>query len=230
MSYPCLVVDDEALGRKILVNYLSRIEELGPVHEFSNAEDALTYISQHPVPLVFLDIKMPEITGLELARMLPPGVEIIFTTAYSQHAVEGFDLQALDYLLKPIPYPRFLQAVRRFLDKHKSHSPSLHHWMSLKDGSTLHKVKFEEISHVEGMKDYVRVHTTSKVFIHHSTLKAMEEQLPIPPFHRVHRSFLVNMELVKSYYASELDLGTVKVPVGGQYKEKVEQIFKKAGL
>ena len=230
MSYPCLVIDDEALARKILVNYLSKIDEFGPIIEFSNAEDALTYISQHEVPLIFLDIKMPEISGLDLAKLLPAEIDVIFTTAYSQHAVDGFDLQALDYLLKPIPYPRFLQAVRRFLDKQKSKTPSKIEWISLKDGSTLHKLKFNEISHIEGMRDYVKVHTTDKVFIHHSTLKAMQEEMPTPPFLRVQRSFLVNMDLVKSYYASELDLGNIKVPVGGQYKDDVEKIFQKGSF
>ena len=229
MSYPCLVVDDEALARKILINYLSKVEELGPVREFSNAEDALTYISQHEVPLIFLDIKMPEISGLDLARLLPHEMDVIFTTAYSQHAVDGFDLQALDYLLKPIPYPRFLQAVRRFLEKQKSKAPAIENWISLKDGTTLHKVNYEEISHVEGMKDYVKVHTPAKVFIHHSTMKAMQEQLPAPPFLRVQRSFLVNMNQVKSFYASTLDVGGIQVPVGGQYKEEVEKAFKKGG-
>jgi DNA-binding LytR/AlgR family response regulator len=226
VSYPCLVVDDEALARKVLLNYLSKVDELGPVVEFSNAEDALTYLSQHKVPLIFLDIKMPEISGLDLAKMLPKDIEVVFTTAYSQHAVDGFDLEALDYLLKPIPYPRFLQAVRRFLDKQKGESKPSADWISLKDGSTLHKVKLASISHIEGMKDYVKVHTKAKVFIHHSSLKAMEEQMPQPSFYRVHRSFIVNMDHVKSYYASELELAECKIPVGQSFKEQVEGLFK----
>jgi DNA-binding LytR/AlgR family response regulator len=226
MSYPCLVIDDEALARKVLLHYISKVEELGPVVEFSNAEDALTYLGQHKVPLIFLDIKMQEITGLELAKMLPKDIEVVFTTAYSQHAIDCFDLEALDYLLKPIPYPRFLQAVRRFLDKQKSVGPSNFDWITLKDGSALHKVKLSEISHLEGMKDYVKVHTSDRVYVHHSTMKGMEEKLPSRPFIRVHRSFIVNLDLVRGYYASELDLGKVKVPVGQSYKEQVEGIFK----
>jgi DNA-binding LytR/AlgR family response regulator len=226
MSYPCLIIDDEPLARKVLLNYVAKVSELGPVMEFENAEDALTYISQNPVPLVFLDIKMPEISGLELAPMLPKSTEIIFTTAYSQHAVDGFNLEALDYLMKPIPYPRFLQAIRRFLDKMKpTDLKGGDDWISIKDGSHVHKIMLNDILYFEGMKDYVKIFTPGKSYIQHQTLKNLEAILPKDYFIRVHRSYIVNLHKIKSYYASDLVLGEAKIPVGPGYKDQVGSLL-----
>jgi len=221
MKYPCLIIDDEPLARRVIRNYLSKLPEFDPITEFDNAEDALTHISKHPIPLIFLDINMPEITGLEMAKMLPKTTEVIFTTAYSQHAVEGFSMEVLDYLVKPIPYPRFLQAIRRFKEKHTKENQ----FYFIKDGSQFHKIALDDIFYVEGMKDYVKIHTADKSYIQHQTMKNMEEILPPNKFMRVHRSYIINYTKIKSYYASELIIEDKKIPVGQVYKTAVTDLL-----
>lgn len=230
-KYKCIIVDDEPIAIRVIKSHLSNFEEFEVVAECSNAIEAMKVLRTLPVDLLFLDIEMPVLTGLEMLNTLPHIPEVIFTTAHRKYAVEAFDVNALDYLLKPVSLERFAQSVNRFLDLKKAidvfpADDKSDGWILLKIDKKNLKIQLSEILYIESMADYVIVHLKEKRLITKERISQLEEKLPSSQFLRVHRGFLVSISKVAAWYGNTLEVGDVKIPVGRNYKEQVSTKFK----
>jgi two-component system, LytTR family, response regulator len=225
----CLIVEDEPLARNLLVDYVKKVPSLDLVGACANPMDALELLRKQPVDLLFLDIQMPEITGITLLKILQKKPLVIFTTAYSQYAMEGYELDVVDYLLKPITLERFLKAV----DKAVARLQAVHQPVTLapaqpgiekpdfvfvKDGTKMVKVRFDEILYIEGMKDYVAIHTQEKKITSLQRMKVLEEQLPTDKFIRIHHSFIIALDAIDAVHKNEVQIGKALLPVSDSYK------------
>ena len=219
----CLVVDDEELARKLLASYIGKVAHLELVGLCENPIEAMEILRNTTIDLLFLDIQMPELKGTDLAKMIPASTRIVFTTAYSEYALEGFELNALDYLLKPITFERFLTAITK-MDSIRETS-TIDKELTIKSGYTLHKVKYHNILCIESDSEYVVYHTTSKKIMSHQSLKTLEKNLPKSQFIRVHRSYIVNKAHVTQLKGRDLYLGEKLIPVSDSYYEHVKSIL-----
>ena len=218
-SINCIVVDDEELARALLISYIEKLDFLNLVGEAENPLEALQLMKEHDVDVLFLDIQMPEIKGTDFAKMVDSNTKIIFTTAYSQYALEGYELNAVDYLLKPITFERFVTAVNKVKSKkivEKSDS------FTIKSGYDLHKVKFEDIQYIVSDSEYVTFHMADKKIISNQRLKALEQELPSAMFMRVHRSYIINKNSVTGLKGRDLLLSDVMIPVSDSYYDRVK--------
>ena len=231
----CIVVDDEPLAVKMLEGYIARTPDVELLASFNDPVLALTEIRNLAPELAFLDIQMPDLDGLELSRMLPPETRVIFTTAFKQYAFESYEVSALDFLLKPIRYQKFLEAVQKgrewFALKESAASAVQQEkdWVYLKTDGVLRKVEYADILYVEGMKDYLMVHLRSQKqpLVTHLTMKAAEDMLPKESFMRIHRSFIVNLPQITSVSAQgDLKVGDTLLHVSEGYKEAFDQYLK----
>jgi DNA-binding LytR/AlgR family response regulator len=219
-SINCIVVDDEELARTLLITYIEKLDFLNLVGEAENPLEALQLMKEHSVDLLFLDIQMPEIKGTEFAKMVNSNTKIIFTTAYSQYAIEGYELNAIDYLLKPITFERFVTAVNKVKSNEtieKSDS------ITIKSGYDLHKVKYEDILYVVSDSEYVTFHLGDKKILSNQRLKALEQELPSSMFMRVHRSYIINKSNVTGLKGRDLQLSEVIIPVSDSYFDYVKR-------
>ena len=238
MTLNCIAVDDEPLALGLVCKFIEQTPFLNLVGRYSGAVDALKAIHAEKIDLIFLDIQMPDLNGIELARVLDKGVDkprIIFTTAYNQFALEGYKVDALDYLLKPFNYEEFLRAAQKALNYHelinKPAAPATisaantehadDDYLFLKVEYQLVRIALDDILYIEGLKDYVKVHlkSTEKAVLSLTSLKALEEKLPSKRFMRVHRSFIVSLDKVTSMTKNSLQIGKMMITVGDQYKE-----------
>lgn len=215
----CLVVDDEELARTLLETYIGKLDFLQCVGSVESPLEAMNLMRKTSVDLLFLDIQMPEIKGTDFAKMVPPATRIIFTTAYSEYALEGYELNALDYLLKPITFERFLIAVNKA--KHLE-TNAAEDTITIKSGYELHKVKYADIRYIESDSEYVFYHTTDKKIMSNQSLKALEKVLPTTAFLRVHRSYIVNKNFVTGLKGRDLLLSEDIIPVSDSYYEAVK--------
>lgn len=215
----CIIVDDEELARTLLTTYVDKIEHLQLVGRYENGVDALNALRLQQIDLIFLDIQMPDLRGTDLAKLVGNSTQIIFTTAYSEYALEGFELSALDYVLKPITFERFLMAVQ----KCKPTQIEDQQGMTIKSGYDLYKVKFTDIRYIESDSEYVTFYTKDRKIMSHQSLKALEQELPSDTFMRVHRSFIINKQHVSALKGRELSVGEVKIPVSNTYYDQVKQ-------
>ena len=231
----CIVVDDEPLAVKMLEGYIARTPDVELLASFNDPVLALTEIRNLAPELAFLDIQMPDLDGLELSRMLPPETRVIFTTAFKQYAFESYEVSALDFLLKPIRYQKFLEAVqkgREWFALKESAALAVQQekdWVYLKTDGVLRKVEYADILYVEGMKDYLMVHLRSQKqpLVTHLTMKAAEDMLPKESFMRIHRSFIVNLPQITSVSAQgDLKVGDTLLHVSEGYKEAFDQYLK----
>ncbi|WP_423999979.1 LytR/AlgR family response regulator transcription factor [Maribacter sp. IgM3_T14_3] len=222
-SINCIVVDDEELARALLITYIEKLDFLNLVGEAENPLEALQLMKKHDVDVLFLDIQMPEIKGTDFAKMVDSNTKIIFTTAYSQYALEGYELNAIDYLLKPITFERFVTAVNKVkTNKTVDKSDSF----TIKSGYDLHKVKFEDIQYIISDSEYVTFHMANKKIISNQRLKALEQELPSAMFMRVHRSYIINKSSVTGLKGRDLMLSDVIIPVSDSYYDKVkDEVF-----
>jgi DNA-binding LytR/AlgR family response regulator len=221
----CLVIDDEVASQKVIEHFIAETEVLTSLKSFSNPKEAYKYLQIHnDVDLIFLDINMPQQQGLEFYKTLSNPPMVIFTTAYPQYAVEGFEVSAVDYLLKPIPYQRFLQAVNKVL-KLISQKDTLKPFMSIKENKTVYKVDLESIIYLEAAGDYVKVVTETKKFITHSTFNSFLEQLP-DNFLRIHKSYSINLDYLIKLSGNQIQVANFDLPVGQTYKSKVLKSLK----
>lgn len=218
--YKCLVVDDEELARLLLAGYIDKVAHLELVAHCENPIEAMDILRNSPIDLLFLDIQMPELKGTELAKVIPTTTRIIFTTAYSEYALKGFELNALDYLLKPITFERFLMAISK-LDGLKE-TLGQDEELTIKSGYTLHKVKYGDILCIESDSEYVVYHTPTKKIMSHQSLKTLEKNLPKTQFIRVHRSYIVNKTHVTQLKGRDLFVGDKLIPVSDSYYEEVK--------
>jgi DNA-binding LytR/AlgR family response regulator len=217
----CLVVDDEELARILLKTYIEKMENLTLIGITENPLEALQILQNQEVDLLFLDIQMPELSGTSLAKIVNPKTRIIFTTAYSQYALDGFDLNVLDYLLKPITFERFEQAIDKAKDYFQIQNQE--ETITIKSGYDLHKIRLEDILFIEGSSEYVTFQTTEKRIMSYQTLKSLEVSLPNQQFMRVHRSYIVNRNKVNSLKGKEILIENFKIPVSETYLEVVKR-------
>ncbi len=219
----CIIVDDEPLARDILVEYTSKISFLQLVAECKNAYEASAALQEHTVDLMFLDIQMPDISGMKLLDTLEQKPYIIFTTAYSDYAVEGFAKNAVDYLLKPISPERFLQAVTKVKDLQKlhNHKPDKNRdYIFVKVEYQTVKINFNDILYIEGLKDYVKIYTTQGMIMTLLNIKAIMKKLPDNQFVRVHKSYIVSLSAIEKIERNRIVFGSKRVPVGDTYKDE----------
>ena len=219
----CIVVDDEELARALLITYIKKLDYLNLVGEAENPLEALQLMKEHEVDVLFLDIQMPEIKGTDFAKMVDSNTKIIFTTAYSQYALEGYELNAVDYLLKPITFERFVTAVNKVKPSKIIEKTDT---ITIKSGYDLHKVKYEDILYVVSDSEYVTFHLGDKKIISNQRLKALEQELPSSMFMRVHRSYIINKNNVTGLKGRDLLLSDVIIPVSDSYYDQVkEELF-----
>ncbi|HYC85002.1 MAG TPA: LytTR family DNA-binding domain-containing protein [Chryseosolibacter sp.] len=230
----CIIVDDEPLAIEILESYVEKIEQLKLEGTFRNAVSAFTFLQQNNVELIFLDIQMPKLSGIDFLKSLKNPPKVIFTTAFRDYALEGFELEVADYLLKPIPFERFLKAVAKVL-----HQPALapapavtkseatEDFIYFRVDKKMVKTKISDILYIESVKDYVKVRTPEKDIVTQQKISYLEESLPKSQFLRIHRSFIVNKERIDAYTATDVEIGKFHVPIGRNYKNDVIRILSK---
>jgi len=224
----CLIVDDEAPARELIAFHLADLPGFEAIGMLNNGAEAFTFLQQNPVDLMFLDVNMPRISGFELIRSLKVPPTIILTTAYREFAVEAYDLEVFDYLVKPITKDRFLKAISRYLHLHphgeepKTEPASPEDaYQFFKVGREQVKIFLKDILFIEGFSDYVKVHTTEQVYLASETLNHLEQHLPQQQFIRIHKSFIAGLDKVKSYNSSEITLNDRALPIGRIYKVSV---------
>jgi len=216
----CLVIDDEVASQKVIEHFISETEVLVLVKSFSNPMDAFTLLQlHHDIDLLFLDINMPQQHGLEFYKRLSNPPMVIFTTAYPQYAVEGFEVSAVDYLLKPIPFDRFLQAVKKVLDRQKAIA-DLKPFLSIKENKTVHKVDLQTVIYIEAAGDYVKVVTETQQILTHSTFSSFLKQLP-DNFLQIHKSYCINLDYLKKLSGNQIQVANFNLPVGQTFKTEV---------
>jgi len=230
----CINIDDEPLALKKIAAYINKTPFLELKESFENPLDALTYLQNNTVDLIFADINMPDLNGLDFVKSLNNPPKIIFTTAYSEYALEGFKVDALDYLLKPIDYAAFLKssikAQHWFGNKHnfKEELKSDGDFLFIKSEYKILRVKIEDIKYIEGMREYIRIHLTNeKPIMTLLSMKSIEKQLESKNFMRVHRSYIVNLHKVSIIERSRIVLDKVYIPISEQYKDKFQQFVDK---
>jgi|TARA_B110000037_G_C17128220_1_gene509463 DNA-binding LytR/AlgR family response regulator len=216
----CLIIDDEELARTLLKTYANKIDFIEVVGTYENPVEALSIIKNKDIDLVFLDIQMPDLKGTVLASILPEKCRVIFTTAYAEYALEGFELNAVDYLLKPITFERFLNAVTKLQSNTSTNSDAT---LTIKSGYDLHKLKLNDITHIESDSEYVKFHTATKRIMSYQTLKSLEKTLDASIFMRVHRSYIINKTKVTGLKGRELLLSDIKIAVSDSYYEAVKK-------
>ena len=217
----CLIVDDEELARSLLKTYIAKVNFLELVADFENPLDAIKVLKEQKIDLLLLDIQMPEIKGTEFAKMIPPSTQVIFTTAYSEYALEGFELNAIDYLLKPITFERFLKAVNKI--RTDTEQETSEDSIIVKSGYDLHKIKFDSILYIESDSEYVIYHTPQGKIMSNQSLSALEKKLPAQSFMRVHRSYIVNKAKVNALKGRDLLIEKAVIPVSASYYELVKK-------
>ncbi|WP_297096592.1 LytTR family DNA-binding domain-containing protein [uncultured Draconibacterium sp.] len=225
----CIIVDDEPMAREILESHLRKIETVEIIALCKNAVEAFNVISSQPVDLVFLDINMPEISGLSFAKSINNAVKVIFTTAYREYAVDGFDLQAVDYLLKPISFGRLMQSINKYLSENQQVTfeesariePEKSESIFVRSDRKMIKINFPEILYIESLADYIRIHLVDKTIVTRETISSIEAKLPQQDFLRVHRSFIVAVNAIDSFTAEIIEIGKKQIPVSRSYKDAV---------
>ena len=225
----CLIVDDEPMAREILENHLSKIDSVNVVASCKNAIDAFNAISANKVDVIFLDINMPEISGLSFAKSINKKIKIIFTTAYREYAVDGFDLQAVDYLLKPISFDRLYQSINKYIDAYvPSDLPKEHQiieeksdFIFVRSDRKMIKVNFAEILYIESLGDYIKIILDTKNIITRESISSIEAKLPKKLFLRTHRSYLVSIEQIASFTHEYIEVKKKAIPISRSYKTSV---------
>lgn len=226
MKATCIIIDDEHPARVLLEDYVSKTSQLELAGSFSNPIEAIAFMDTRPVDIIFLDIQMPEMSGIELLKSMPKRPKVIFTTAYQNYALEGYDLNVVDYLVKPIKLERFFQAVNKasaLLKLEQGGKPApTDQVISVKADHRIYRVNVANIQYVEGLKEYVRFHLESEKLITLESLKNLEETLPASSFIRIHKSYIVNKTKVKSIYGNQVQLdNSVYIPIGKLYRNEI---------
>jgi len=234
MKIKCVIIDDEPIARDIIRDYILKINELEIIAEFNKPTEAIIFLNKNKTDLLFLDINMPEINGIDFARSLSDPPAIIFTTAYREFAANGFELQAVDYLVKPIPFERFLRAVNHYI---KLHSKSIEKSASvirektedlfilLKDSKKTHKIYLGDIKYIESDGDYIRFYLQNRKLMIRGSLASMEATLPRELFLRIHNSYIVNLKKVNAVTLISVEVDGTELPISRSHKEKVLKIL-----
>ncbi|SFW38020.1 two component transcriptional regulator, LytTR family [Cellulophaga fucicola] len=226
-----IIVDDEPLAINVLKNYVSQVQELELIETFSNAVAATTFVQKNTVDIIFLDINMPILDGLDFLKNLQSVPMVVITTAHEEYALTSYELQAIDYLVKPIPFPRFLQSVQRIIKLKQSsttpvsasntaENPSI--FIKI-DKKKLQKIFLEDILVIESLKDYIRIKTKSDKYIIHRTLSSFTDELPSDKFIRIHRSYTISICKVDTIEGNSLEIGGIRYTIGRSYINDVKE-------
>ncbi|WP_347158420.1 LytR/AlgR family response regulator transcription factor [Pontibacter chitinilyticus] len=246
MKIRCMVVDDEPLALDVLETFIQRLDNLELVCRCHNAVEAYNCLQSEHIDLVFLDIQMPKLTGIDFLKSLANPPKVIFTTAYRDYALDSYELNAVDYLLKPIAFERFLKAVSKVTPQ-EQRMPALapattaassltaapdykEAFIYLKADKKMVKVLLSEILYIESLKDYIRVKTETKEIISYQKISFLEEKLPTDKFLRIHRSFIVALDKIQAFSATAVDIGKSEIPIGRFYKNEVLQVLNQNNL
>lgn len=225
----CIIVDDEPVAREIVTSHVEKVPSLHLIKSCKNVVEAMEVLGKEKIDLIFLDINMPEISGLSLAKTIQNRCKVIFTTAYREYAIDGFDLHAVDYLLKPISFERFLTAVHKFFDISKGNQvqgpkvnePFKNEYFFVRSDRKMIKINFDEILYVESLSDYVKLHLETKTIITRETISNIEAKLPVNKFIRTHRSFIVSLKNISSYTNEYVEVANKAISISRSYKEQV---------
>ena len=243
----CIIVEDETLAQDVIRNHLARVGGLELVGVFRTAPEALPLIESGEVDILFLDIRLPGMSGLHFLRTLTDPPLVVLTTAYAEYALESYEFNVIDYLLKPISFERFSKAVNKILDGRLYPAPvapatagqplatgtttttdqpipPTGDHIFIKSNSKFFRVDYQEILYVQGMKDYLKIHTPDFTLVTHQTMNELEKLLPARHFIRVHRSYLVAVRQIRSIYGNTIELGKVSIPIGVNYKDAVMEL------
>ncbi len=243
MTLKCAIVDDEPLAVKLLESYVAKTPFLELAGTYSNAVDAMRGLVDNPVDVAFLDIQMPDLTGMELSKMLPEDTRVVFTTAFEQYAIDGYRFNALDYLLKPIAYPDFMQACNKALQWFTLSAAAAQGGQAtsaaaageetksifVKSEYKLLQIDLDNIKYIEGLKDYVKIYTedSARPILSLMGMKAMEQMLPASRFIRVHRSFIVQKSKIREIERNRIVFGNVYIPIGDSYKQAFQDFIQR---
>ncbi|MBX7204978.1 MAG: LytTR family DNA-binding domain-containing protein [Bacteroidia bacterium] len=235
MKLKCLIVDDEPLALDVLENFIKRIPDLELVGRCENAMQAIQTLKEKQVDLLFTDIEMPEFNGIELVKSLNTKPLIIFTTAHPEYAVQGYELDIVDYLLKPIAFDRFVKSVNKAgelmnFKKGEPHGKDELDYIFIKSEQKYIKVNFSDILYIEALADYVKVHTPEKRIITLQTMKNLEDKLPSEQFVRVHRSFIIALDKINSISGNVIYMNKDEVPIGKNFREEFFKIIQQNNL
>lgn len=244
----CLIVEDEPLARALMTQYVDKVPSLTLVKACANPLEAIDILRGTPIDVLFLDVQMPEITGITLLKVLQKKPYVILTTAYSEYALEGYELDVMDYLLKPITFERFLKAVEKAMQRltatlinainseEKSDNSmekptptyeAISPFIFVKDGTKLVKIKLSDIMYVEGLKDYVTIYTPEKKIVTLQRIKALEMQLPDNQFIRIHNSYIVNLEWIDAIHKERVQIGKNLLPISDTYRKAFKDFIDK---
>lgn len=235
-QHTCLIVEDEPLARNLLSEYVKKVPFLKLVQACSSPMEALEVLQANPVDILFLDIQMPEITGITFLKILQHKPLVILTTAYSEYALESYELDVVDYLLKPITFDRFLKAVDKASQRLKTGVPAtsaekptdqVQPFVFVKDGTKLVKINLDDILYVEGLKDYVTIHTKTQKVVSLQRLKSLETQLPTDRFVRIHHSYIVAIKAIDIVHKGEVQIGNTMIPISDTYRKAFKELIEK---
>jgi len=231
MKFNYLVVDDEQLARKLIISHASKVDTLELTGEYSSAIEAANAVRKHKIDLIFLDIQMPELNGLDFLRTLKNPPAIVLTTAYRDFAIEAFELDVLDYLLKPISFERFLKATNKFFQSKQPDQLRVDHsaddnLIYLKADRRIYPVEMDEILYIESLDDYVKVYLTNRVLITRENISTLEQKLPSALFVRIHRSFIISRKKIDSMSSEFVQVGGKELPFGRAFKQSAMALLK----
>lgn len=233
----CVIVEDEPLARNLMVEYVRKVPSLQLIEACSSPLTALEVLRKNAVDLLFLDVQMPELTGISFLKVLQKRPLVILTTAYSEYALEGYELDVADYLLKPITFERFLRSVDKVIQRlettkpqapvEKISAPIDQPFVFVKDGTKLVKVVFDDILYMEGLKDYVTIHLKQQKIVSLQRLKTLEEQLPSEKFIRIHNSYIVALRAIDVVHKNHVQIREAQLPIGETYKKSFREFIER---
>ncbi|MEX0988556.1 MAG: response regulator transcription factor [Bacteroidales bacterium] len=229
MKTKCIIIDDEPLARELIRGHVQKLENFEIVRECANAMEAMETLRGNNIDLMFLDIKMPQISGIEFLKTIKNPPKVIITTAFSQYAIEGFELDVVDYLMKPVTFERFFKAVNKFfatqtrqeVTMESEHGINEHEFIYVKENKKIIKIYLKDIHFIEGLNEYIRIHTDTRRVVVKSSLLSIEKNLPSELFIRVHKSYIVSIPRIRAFNATTIELENAKVRIGRNYKNQV---------
>ncbi len=229
MRTKCIIIDDEPLARELIRGHVKKLENFEIVAECANAMEAMETLRNNKIDLMFLDIKMPQISGIEFLKTIKNPPKVIITTAFSQYAIEGFEMDVVDYLIKPVTFERFFKAVNKFFSTRTHQDVTLerenqvndHAFIYVKENKKIIKIYLKEIHFIEGLNEYIRIHTDNRRVVVKSSLQSIESKLPQEQFIRVHKSYIVSIPKIRAFNATTIELENAKVRIGRNYKNQV---------
>ncbi|MCX6224998.1 MAG: LytTR family DNA-binding domain-containing protein [Bacteroidia bacterium] len=231
MKLRCIIVDDEVLAQNVLEKYIRSVPSLELIEKFHNAIETIAFLQESEIDLIFLDINMPELSGIEMLKTLDRPPKVILTTAYSDFALESYDLGVVDYLLKPIKFDRFIKAVNKVINLHvknplrelmeKSGVPDSSQYLFLKEDQSVHKVDFRDILYIEAFGNYLKVYEMNSRLVVRETLTNLEVKLPVDQFIRVHKSYVVSVDKIDKVANNEIHIRENRIPIGYFYKQEL---------